>query len=216
MAMSELERKREQRKTGIAAAERVAKVAGEAEGVIMTAAQKRKSALKGRSAEGLAAAVSGAPQTGLGARAAAAQEIAKKQGLAEGDVVAGSMEKAQAAKEGAAEADLALTEFKRKQGSEVLDVRKRNAEIDAKVTGLIETYENWHGDDEDAFARELLAFIKDDPPEIRDAIIRRYREHSDWGDTAVWDSPEAQTSDKKEWKNKQSYGFLNLSGGEGD
>ncbi len=205
MAMSELERKREQRKAGLAAAERVAKVAGEAEGVIMTAAEKRKSALKGRAAEGLAAAVSGSPQTGLGARAAAAQEMAKKQGMAEGEAVAGSMEKAQAAREGAAEANLALTEFKRKAGSEVLDVRKRNAEIDAKVTGLIETHQNWSGDDEDAFARELLAFIKDDPPEIRDAIIRRYREHADWGDTDVWDTPEAKTSDGAEWKNKQSY-----------
>jgi len=182
MVMSELERKREQRKTGIAAAERVAKVAGEAEGVIMTAAQKRKSALKGRSAEGLAAAVSGAPQTGLGARAAAAQEIAKKQGLAEGDVVAGSMEKAQAAREGAAEADLELQKYKREAGSTLLDVRKRTAEIEADITGLKDEFSHWYGDDEEGFVQALLTLVKDEDPQVRDSILTKYKASDEWGE----------------------------------
>ena len=194
---TELQRKRRSRQEGITAAKDLAKVAGDAPAAVRTAAAKRKAALKASGAEGLAAAVGGTSGAGLGARAAAAQEIAKKTGIAAGAADADAVTAEQKAKEDAATAKLDLTKYKREAGSGILDVRKRRTELAAQIATLEEEQTDWSGDDEDAFATALLAKIKDDPPEIRDAIIKQYREHSNWNDTNVWESPEALTSDGK-------------------
>ena len=160
---------------------------GAAVGAHQTGTIAGSKGIREQAAAGLAGALGAAPQTGLGAKAAAGAQAGKQAGMGVATFEAsqadklGSMKEQQAQKLGdartaAAEAELAATTFEEEAKPE-FSQEARNAkmtELDAGINAILkdEKYQGFWDDDEDAAAMAIEQLIKSETDPF---IIERYR-----------------------------------------
>lgn len=142
-------------------------------------------AIRRQGAEQLAAATSGAPQTGLGSRLAGARSIGARgltaesefrslQAQREADLRRGSAERITSAEAKASDADLDFLAFQKELATEQEDVTQRKVDALADVNDQIETFIGVFDDDEEGAAnmiKNVALKYKDIDPELYNALL---------------------------------------------